>query len=66
MAWVVFGGSVAIASASLEAWLAQLGPEAQALGVSRATVEAATRGLEPDLTLPDVVVIAGRLGTAAP
>jgi membrane-bound lytic murein transglycosylase B len=60
MAWVVFGGSVAIASASLEAWLARLWPEAQALGVSRATFEAAIRGLEPDLTLPDLV-IPGRL-----
>src|SRR6185295_13164847 len=31
-------------------WLAGLWPEAQQLGVSRATFEAATRGLEPDLT----------------
>jgi lytic murein transglycosylase len=30
--------------------------DAQALGVSRATFEAATRGLEPDLSLPDLVI----------
>jgi lytic murein transglycosylase len=37
-------------------FLDRLWPEAQALGVSRATFEAATRGLEPDLTLPDLVI----------
>src|SRR5881398_1843731 len=37
-------------------WLAGLWPEAQKLGVSRATFDAATRGLEPDLTLPDLVI----------
>src|SRR5262249_35822133 len=35
-------------------WLEALWPEAQGLGVSRATFEAATRGLEPDLALPDL------------
>jgi hypothetical protein len=50
---------------SSQAWLAHLWPEAQALGVVCATFEAATRALEPELTLPDVVVIAGRPGTAA-
>ena len=34
----------------------QLFPAAQQLGVSRATFDAATRGLEPDLTLPDLVI----------
>jgi lytic murein transglycosylase len=33
-----------------------LWPAAQQLGVTRATFEAATRGLEPDLTLPDLVI----------
>jgi lytic murein transglycosylase len=37
-------------------WLESLWPEAQKLGVSRATFEAATRGLEPDLSLPDLVI----------
>src|SRR5262249_7569775 len=35
-------------------WLQELWPQAQALGVSRATFDAATRALEPDLTLPDL------------
>ena len=39
-----------------QAWLQSLWPQAQALGVSRATFDAATRGLEPDLTLPDLVL----------
>jgi lytic murein transglycosylase len=33
-----------------------LWPDAQQQGVSRATFEAATRGLEPDLSLPDLVI----------
>lgn len=37
-------------------WLAALWPEAQGLGVSRATFESATRDLEPDLSLPDLVI----------
>src|SRR5262249_23987426 len=37
-------------------WLESLWPEAQQLGVSRATFDAATRGLEPDLSLPDLVI----------
>src|SRR5688572_7199859 len=43
-------------SAAFQQWLPSLWPEAQALGVSRVTFEAATRGLEPDLTLPDLVI----------
>jgi membrane-bound lytic murein transglycosylase B len=35
-------------------FLESLWPEAQKIGVSHATFEAATRGLEPDLTLPDL------------
>jgi lytic murein transglycosylase len=37
-------------------WLQSLWPEAQSLGVSRATFETATRGLDPDLSLPDLVI----------
>jgi lytic murein transglycosylase len=44
------------ADAGFDRWLAEQWPAAQALGVSRATFEAATRGLEPDLSLPDLVV----------
>jgi lytic murein transglycosylase len=44
------------ADAPFQAWLQSLWPQAQALGVSRATFDMATRGLEPDLTLPDLVL----------
>jgi lytic murein transglycosylase len=42
--------------AAFQQWLAQQWPAAQALGVSRATFDAATRGLEPDLSLPDLAI----------
>lgn len=47
---------VAAADTAFAAWLQSLWPQAQALGISRATFEAATRGLEPDLSLPDLVI----------
>jgi lytic murein transglycosylase len=37
-------------------FLATVWPEAQRAGVSRATFDALTRDLEPDLTLPDLVI----------
>ncbi len=46
----------ASADAAFEAWLQALWPQAASLGVSRATFDAATRGLEPDLALPDLVL----------
>src|SRR6476469_3829684 len=48
------------ADAAFTRFVEGLYPEAQSLGVTRATFDAATRGLEPDLTLPDLV-IPGRL-----
>jgi lytic murein transglycosylase len=42
--------------AKFQSWLQQVWPEAQRAGVSRATFDMATRGLEPDLTLPDLVI----------
>ena len=42
--------------AAFDAWLRALAPEATRLGVAAATFEAATRGLEPDLSLPDLVI----------
>lgn len=39
-----------------QAWLAELWPDAQALGVSRATFVAAFRGLKPDYRLPDLII----------
>src|SRR5208283_2070188 len=51
------GGPGAFAAdAAFQTWLQSLWPQAQALGVSRATFDMATRGLEPDLTLPDLVL----------
>jgi lytic murein transglycosylase len=47
---------IAAADPAFAAWLQSLWPQAQALGVSRATFDAATRGLEPDLSLPDLVL----------
>jgi lytic murein transglycosylase len=44
------------ADAAFAQWLASLWPEAQALGVSRATFETATRALEPDFSLPDLAL----------
>ena len=44
------------ADAAFAQWLASLWPEAQAMGVSRGTFETATRGLEPDFSLPDLAI----------
>ena len=52
-----------VADAPFAAWLESLWPQAQALGVSRATFDTATHGLEPDLSLPELV-IPGRLEPA--
>jgi lytic murein transglycosylase len=55
----------AAADAAFQQWLASLWPEAQAIGVSRATFDTATRGLEPDFSLPDLAV-PGRPEAAQP
>ncbi|MEA2949931.1 MAG: hypothetical protein QOI40_5261, partial [Alphaproteobacteria bacterium] len=54
--------SASAADPAFHKWLDGLFPQAQALGVSRTTFEAATRGVEPDLTLPDLD-LPGREGT---
>src|SRR3954467_14453603 len=46
-------------------FIASLWPEAQKEGVSRATFERETRGLEPDYKLPDLL-LPGRPATGAP
>ncbi|EJW13385.1 Membrane-bound lytic murein transglycosylase B precursor [Rhodovulum sp. PH10] len=46
----------AAADAAFRQWLDSLWPDAQKLGVSRKTFETAIRGLEPDLSLPDLRV----------
>ncbi len=57
LAWLfllVFSADAA--DATFRQWLAAQWPAAQQLGVSRSTFDAATRGLEPDLSLPDLVI----------
>src|SRR5690349_11652495 len=44
------------ADAAFQAWLQSLWPQAQSLGVSRATFDQATNNLAPDLSPPDVVL----------
>jgi lytic murein transglycosylase len=53
------------ADAAFSQFIASLWPEAQAAGVSRATFDAETRGLEPDYKLPDLI-LPGRPATGAP
>jgi lytic murein transglycosylase len=51
--------------AAFTQFIASLWPEAEAAGVSRATFDAETRGLEPDYKLPDLM-LPGRPATGAP
>jgi lytic murein transglycosylase len=53
------------ADAGFTQFIASLWPEAQAQGVSRATFDTETRGLEPDYKLPDLI-LPGRPATGAP
>ena len=53
------------ADAAFTQFIASLWPEAQAQGVSRATFDTETRGLEPDYKLPDLI-LPGRPATGAP
>ncbi len=46
----------AFADAAFQQFLQSTWPDAEKLGVSRATFDAGTRGLEPDLTLPDLAI----------
>src|SRR6516162_1285123 len=53
---LLFAASCFAADTAFQQWLAQQWPAAQQLGVSRATVDSATRGLEPDYSLPDLAI----------
>ena len=55
-AWVSFSIVAAQADAAFQQWLAVQWPAAREMGISRATFDAATRGLEPDLSLPDLAM----------
>src|SRR6201996_1270549 len=46
----------AFADPAFQTFLQSLWPQAQDMGISRATFDNATRGLEPDLSLPDLVL----------
>jgi lytic murein transglycosylase len=56
LAVLAAGSSTHAADAAFQAWLQTLWPEARRIGISRSTFDAATRGLEPDLSLPDLVI----------
>src|SRR6266851_7807916 len=63
---IMAGGTPALsADLGFTQFIASLWPEAQAAGVSRATFDAETRGLEPDYKLPDLI-LPGRPATGAP
>ncbi len=49
-------GAARAADAAFQAFLQSLWPQAQELGISRATFDAATHDLEPDLSLPDLAI----------
>jgi len=56
IALVVSLPAPAFANAAFQQWLQSLWPDAQHLGVSRTTFDKAVRGLEPDYSLPDLVL----------
>ena len=62
---LLFPHSVRAADAGFTQFIASLWPEAQQAGVSRATFDAETSGLEPDYKLPDLL-LPGRPSTGAP
>jgi len=65
---VIFGAGVSMARAAdagFSRFVESVWPDAQKAGVSRATFEAQTRGLEPDYKLPDLA-LPGRPATGAP
>jgi lytic murein transglycosylase len=62
---LAFQSPARAADAAFTQFIASLWPEAQAAGVSRATFDRETRGLEPDYKLPDLI-LPGRPATGAP
>ncbi len=54
--YLLLAAAPASADPAFQAFLQSLWPQAQELGISRSTFDAATRGLEPDLSLPDLVL----------
>jgi lytic murein transglycosylase len=64
-ALLLLTSAASAADAGFTQFIASLWPEAQAAGVSRATFDTETRGLEPDYKLPDLI-LPGRPATGAP
>jgi lytic murein transglycosylase len=62
---LALAGAAFAADAGFAKFLAALWPEAQQAGVTRATFDAITAGLEPDTKLPDLI-LPGRPKTGAP
>ena len=58
LAWLIAAVSLPAnaADTAFQQWLQSLRPQAEQLGISRATFDTATRDLEPDLSLPDLEV----------
>ncbi|MGL5167980.1 MAG: lytic murein transglycosylase [Afipia sp.] len=66
MTIVLSAGAPSLAAdAGFTQFIASLWPEAQQAGITRATFDAQTRGLEPDYKLPDLL-LPGRPSTGAP
>lgn len=53
---IAFALPVKAADAAFAQFLVSLWPDAQRIGVTRATFDAVTRNLEPDFSLPDLIV----------
>jgi lytic murein transglycosylase len=62
---LAFQNSARAADAGFTQFIASLWPDAQAAGVSRATFDTQTKGLEADYKLPDLI-LPGRPATGAP
>lgn len=56
LAFTLVPRNAAAGDPAFQAWLDGLWPEARQAGVSRRTFEMATRGLDPDLSLPDLLL----------
>src|SRR6266542_371963 len=54
--WLLACPATHAADPAFQRFLEGLWPAAQQLGITRATFDAATRELEPDLALPDLVI----------
>ena len=65
VATLLLSAPVHAADAGFTKFIASLWPDAQAAGVSRATFDRETAGLEPDYKLPDLI-LPGRPATGAP